>query len=155
MTNPGYDANLDRALYSDADDVITPDRNGHEWFVKPQYTRRPLIASPLAADIPGADTANWSSDERPPVTAWEGADMDAHWLDKGTWRHCRTGEAWEGEPVNLLDALRAKIDADNAATNQMLAQIAVIHADTAAMQAVMFPVFDGEGSEHQMGVAAE
>lgn len=74
-----------------------------------------------------------------------------------------TSEEWEalndaspdGEPVNLLDALRAKIDADNAATNQMLTQIAVIHADTAAMQAVMFPAFDAEGSEHQMGVAAE
>lgn len=50
-------------------------------------------------------------------------------------------------PVNLLTALRAKIDADNAATNQMLAQIATIHADTAAMQAVMFPAVR-EGSEH-------
>jgi hypothetical protein len=57
-------------------------------------------------------------------------------------------------PVNLLTALRARIDADNAATNGMLAQIAVIHADTAAMQAVMFPAVR-EGSEHQMGVAAE
>jgi len=43
---------------------------------------------------------------RPTVTAWEGADIDAFWFDKGTWRHCQTGKAWEGHPVNLLEAAR-------------------------------------------------
>ena len=76
-------------------------------FPSPFYTARPVRRSPLMADVAGADLSNWSSEARPPVTAWEGADMDAHWLDNGTWRHCRTGEAWEGEPVNLLDATRA------------------------------------------------
>jgi hypothetical protein len=76
-------------------------------FPSPFYTARPVRRSPLMADVAGADLSNWSSDARPPVTAWEGADMDAYWLDNGTWRHCRTGEAWEGEPVNLLDATRA------------------------------------------------
>lgn len=144
MTNPGYDANLDRALYSDADDVITPDRNGHEWFVEPQYPRRPLIASPLAADIPGADTANWSSDARPPVTAWEGADMDAHWLDKGTWRHCRTGEAWEGEPVNLLDAVKQA---------KALAPLHTATADFCAMLTSRYADSVREGNGEQMEAA--
>lgn len=69
------------------------------------YVPKARKASPLMADVAGADVSSWSSEARPPVTAWEGADMDAHWLDNGTWRHCRTGEAWEGEPVNLLDAV--------------------------------------------------
>lgn len=31
---------------------------------------------------------------RPAITAWEGADMDAYWLDGEVWRHCQTEAAW-------------------------------------------------------------
>ena len=82
-------------------------------FPLPNQPWRPTSPSPLAADFPDADTTNWSSDPRPAVTAWEGADMDAYWLDGDTWRHCQTGEEWrpaiirEAERVNLFDAVAA------------------------------------------------
>lgn len=102
--DPGYNAELDRALYRDADDTITPDRDGSEWLVEPQYARRPLFESPLAADFPDADTSNWMSGARPAVTAWEGADMDAFWFNSAVeaWVHCQTGLAWSA-PATLND----------------------------------------------------
>lgn len=65
--------------------------------------------SPLAADIEGADTSNWSGDPRPAITAWEGADLDAYWFDNGVWRHCQTGREWVA-PVTLEDATAAFCD---------------------------------------------
>lgn len=67
------------------------------------------VRSPLMADVPGADTSNWSNAPRPPRTAWKSANIDAYWLDGATWRHCQTGEEWDGTPaVNLLDAMRER-----------------------------------------------
>lgn len=31
---------------------------------------------------------------RPTVTAYQGADIDAYWLDGETWTHCITGVIW-------------------------------------------------------------
>ena len=102
--DPGYNADLDRALYRDADDTITPDRDGCEWLVEPQYARRQGLKSPLAADFPDADTSNWMGDPRPTVTAWEGADMDAFWFNPAVngWVHCQTGLSWV-RPATLND----------------------------------------------------
>jgi len=71
-------------------------------FPSMHHTPRQQKASPLAADFPDADTSNWSSAPRPTVTAWEGADMDAYWLDGETWRHCQTGATWV-RPITLND----------------------------------------------------
>lgn len=73
------------------------------------HAPRTAKASPLAADIPGADTSNWSSAPRPTVTAWEGADLDAYWLDGDVWRHCQTGREWVA-PVTLEQATASFCD---------------------------------------------
>lgn len=75
-----------------------------------EFELQKLQPSPLAADIPGADTSNWSSAPRPTVTAWEGADLDAYWLDGDTWRHCQTGAVWVS-PVTLEQATASFCDA--------------------------------------------
>lgn len=71
----------------------------------------------------------------------------------GSVEHAGFGRRFERpDEAVTCEEWQAKIDADNAATDQMLAQVALIHADTAAMQAVMFPAVR-EGSEHQMEAA--
>lgn len=77
-------------------------------FPSPFYTPRRDRPSPLMADVPGADTTGWSSAPRPTVTAWEGADMDAFYWTGATWLHCQTGAEWEGNAVNLLEAMRER-----------------------------------------------
>jgi len=83
------------ALYPDAIDPMGIDL-GDEFAPNPHITRsRP---SPLMADVPGADTSNWSSAPRPTVTAWRGSGMDAYYFDadRGVWLHCLTGGIWNG-----------------------------------------------------------
>ena len=85
-----------RELYPDLEAPIGIDVLGDE-FPNPFQPWRPTPPSPLAADIPGADTSNWTDRPRPAVTAWQGADLDAYYLeDAAAWRwiHCRTGEVW-------------------------------------------------------------
>lgn len=81
------------ALYPDALDPVGQDF-GDEF---PWPARAPrTVASPLMADVPGADPSNWSSAPRPTVTAWRGSDLDAYYFDeqRGAWLHCLTNEEW-------------------------------------------------------------
>jgi hypothetical protein len=82
-------------------DAGTIDLLGDEFPSLHQRLKEP-VKSPLMADIPGADTTNWSDAPRPTVTAWRGADLDAYHCDDGDgiWRHCQTGREWV-PPVTL------------------------------------------------------
>jgi hypothetical protein len=84
------------SLYRDALDPVGLDL-GDE-FKWPQRVPAP-VASPLMADVPGADTTNWISGPRPTVTAWRGSGLDAYYFDeqRGVWLHCITGEIWNAD----------------------------------------------------------
>lgn len=59
---------------------------------------------PITADEVRAHTAPREPlKPRPVITAWEGADMDAYWLDGETWRHCQTGEPWSPSLQDVAD----------------------------------------------------
>ena len=84
-----------RELYPDFDAPLGIDLYGDEFPNPFQPYKAPPAKSPLMSDVPGADTSTWSSAPRPTVTAWQGADLDAFWLDGATWRHCQTGQEWK------------------------------------------------------------
>lgn len=99
---------IDVLARSSLEPLGAPEDFGGDEFPCVAYVGKTHISrSPLMADVPGADTSNWSSDPRPAVTAYDGFDGDAYWLDGGVWRHCQTGEVWDA-PVNLLDAVKAR-----------------------------------------------
>lgn len=82
-------------------DAGTMDVLGDE-FPSPFYEPKAAKASPLMADVPGADTSNWSSAPRPTITAWEGADLDAYWFNGEVWLHCQTGAGWSHDEAVCL-----------------------------------------------------
>lgn len=79
-----------RDLYHDAYDVLGLDIGGDEF---PRRYRGFAINAPAMTDAEFAAFINPTP--RPAVTAYQGADLDAYWMDAGTWRHCQTGEAWK------------------------------------------------------------
>lgn len=62
-----------------------------------QGRQTPLERALYGAKEPLLGLRGPSSPPRPAVTAWQGADMDAYWLDGVVWRHCKTGEVWRDQ----------------------------------------------------------
>lgn len=79
-----------RELYPDYDAPLGIDL-GDEFPNPFQPYTAPAGKDPLL----GGATATWSSEPRPAITAWPGADIPgAYWRDGAIWRNCQTGEAW-------------------------------------------------------------
>lgn len=81
-------------LYPDAYDPMGLNIGGDEF---PRHPFPIRLLPPLSADEIKRLTGPLSP-PRPTVTAWQGAPLDAYWLDgdlaTGVWRHCQTGEVW-------------------------------------------------------------
>ncbi len=76
---------------------VPEDFGGDEFPCSAYAGKTRVVRSPLMADVPGADTTNWSSDPRPTITAWRGADIaNAYYFDadRGVWLHCLDGTEW-------------------------------------------------------------
>lgn len=83
-------------------------------------THRTRDLAPItAAEVEAHTKPAQPQKPRPAITAWQGADMDAYWLDNGVWTHCQTGEPWapslDDITAHVCDSIMAPLTGKRAA----------------------------------------
>ena len=70
---------------------------------------RPYDREITAAEIDAHTKPVEPQKPRPAITAWEGAPMDAYWLDGDVWKHCQSGEPWVPSLIDVAAHICASI----------------------------------------------